>query len=135
MLGEAAMVDGLVRRVWAELGAETPVIATGGLAERMAPLCETIGSVDQDLTLKGLRMIYDLNRLAPGQSLARAIELAGHEPLHVFAPMVRPLEVQRGPLDELRAEKGASGFDVPRPSWRRGRTAWPRRAGARPSAS
>ena len=43
MLGEAAMVDGLVRRVWVELGTETPVIATGGLAERMAPLCETIG--------------------------------------------------------------------------------------------
>jgi type III pantothenate kinase len=62
MLGEAAMVDGLVRRVWVELGVETPVIATGGLAERMAPLCDTIGSADPDLTLRGLRMIYDLNR-------------------------------------------------------------------------
>jgi len=62
MLGEAAMVDGLVRRVWGELGVETSVIATGGLAERMAPLCETVGSADADLTLKGLRMIYDLNR-------------------------------------------------------------------------
>ena len=62
LLGEAAMVDGLVRRVWAELGTETPVIATGGLAERMAPLCETLGSADPDLTLKGLRLIYDLNR-------------------------------------------------------------------------
>ena len=62
MLGEAAMVDGLVRRVWLELGAETPVIATGGLAERMAPLCDTVGSADADLTLKGLRMIYERNR-------------------------------------------------------------------------
>ena len=62
MLGEAAMVDGLVRRVWGELGVETPVIATGGLARRMAPLCETVGSADTDLTLKGLRMIYELNR-------------------------------------------------------------------------
>lgn len=62
MLGEAAMVDGLVRRVWAELGAETPVVATGGLAVRMAPLCETIGHVDEDLTLTGLRLIRDLNR-------------------------------------------------------------------------
>lgn len=62
MLGEAAMVDGLVRRVWDELGGETPCIATGGLAERMGPLCETVGHVDLDLTLEGLRIIYDRNR-------------------------------------------------------------------------
>lgn len=61
LLGEAAMVDGLVRRVWAELGCETPVVATGGLAERMSVLCETIGHVDVDLTLKGLHMVYELN--------------------------------------------------------------------------
>ncbi len=61
LLGEAAKVDGLVRRVWAELGVETPVIATGGLAERMGPLCETIGEVDLDLTLEGLRIIYARN--------------------------------------------------------------------------
>ena len=62
LLGEAAMVDGLVRRTWTELGTETPVIATGGLAERMAALCETITAVDMDLTLDGLRMIYERNR-------------------------------------------------------------------------
>ena len=61
LLGEAAMVDGLVRRVWTELGVETKVIATGGLAERMAPLCDTIDDVDIDLTLKGLAIIYELN--------------------------------------------------------------------------
>jgi type III pantothenate kinase len=62
LLGEAAMVDGLVRRVWSELGVEAPVIATGGLAERMGPLCDTVGHVDPDLTLKGLRIIFDRNR-------------------------------------------------------------------------
>jgi type III pantothenate kinase len=62
LLGEAAMVDGLVRRVWGELGGETPVIATGGLADRMGPLCDTIGHVDLDLTLEGLRIIYGRNR-------------------------------------------------------------------------
>jgi type III pantothenate kinase len=62
LLGEAAMVDGLVRRVWSELGVEAPVIATGGLAERMGPLCDTVGHVDLDLTLKGLRIIFDRNR-------------------------------------------------------------------------
>jgi type III pantothenate kinase len=61
MLGEAAMVDGLVRRVWSELGQETPVIATGGLAETMGPLCETIGHVDLDLTLEGLHIVYGRN--------------------------------------------------------------------------
>jgi len=61
LLGEAAMVDGLVRRVWIELGAETPVIATGGLAERMGTLCDTISDVDMDLTLTGLRMIHAKN--------------------------------------------------------------------------
>jgi type III pantothenate kinase len=62
MLGEAAMVDGLVRRVFAEIGREAPVIATGGLAPNMAALCETVTSVDVDLTLTGLRLVRDLNR-------------------------------------------------------------------------
>ncbi len=61
LFGEALMVDGLVRKVWEELGEETPVVATGGFAERMSPLCETIGYVDPDLTLKGLMMVYVRN--------------------------------------------------------------------------
>jgi type III pantothenate kinase len=61
LLGEAVMVDGLVRRVWAELGTETPVIATGGLAASMAPLCETITAVEPDLTLEGLMLVYRRN--------------------------------------------------------------------------
>lgn len=62
LLGQAAMIDGLVRRVWDELGVTTRVIATGGLAPLIAPLCETVGTVDVDLTLVGLRMIRDRNR-------------------------------------------------------------------------
>lgn len=61
LLGEAAMIDGLVRRVWDELGTTTPVVVTGGLAERMAPLCETCTHVDPDLTLKGLMIIHRRN--------------------------------------------------------------------------
>ena len=61
MLGEAAMVDGLVRRAWAELGGECAVVATGGLAERMSPLCDTIEHVAPDLTLRGLIIIYGRN--------------------------------------------------------------------------
>lgn len=62
MLGEAAMIDGLVRRVFTELGTAAPVVATGGLAPVMAPLCETVQHVDVDLTLTGLRIIRDRNR-------------------------------------------------------------------------
>lgn len=62
LLGQASLVDGLVRRAWAELGSECPVLATGGLAELMAPLCETVGEVDPDLTLKGLTLLWERNR-------------------------------------------------------------------------
>ncbi|MCX8007854.1 MAG: type III pantothenate kinase [Coriobacteriia bacterium] len=61
LLGEAAMVDGLVRRIRAELGATARAVATGGLAGRMAPLCETIDAVDPDLTLRGLLILYHRN--------------------------------------------------------------------------
>jgi len=61
LFGEASKVDGLVRRTWAELGVEAPVIATGGLAERMAALCETISDADIDLTLRGLLLIHQRN--------------------------------------------------------------------------
>lgn len=61
LLGEAAMVDGLVTRVWNELGRKASVVATGGLAQLMAPLCETVDEVDPDLTLKGLAYVYELN--------------------------------------------------------------------------
>ena len=57
--GEADRVDGFVRRIFAELGYEAPVVATGGLAGVMAPLCATVTHVNQELTLEGLRLIYE----------------------------------------------------------------------------
>ena len=57
--GEADRVDGFVRRVFAELGYEAPVVATGGLATTMAPLCATVTHVNSELTLEGLRLIYE----------------------------------------------------------------------------
>lgn len=62
MLGEAARVDGLVRRIRKEMGVETRVIATGGLAERIAPASEVIGEIDPDLTLAGILLIYRRTR-------------------------------------------------------------------------
>lgn len=61
--GYAALVDGLVRRMRAEMAAEPiNVIATGGLAPLIATETETIDSVDEGLTLEGLRIIHELNR-------------------------------------------------------------------------
>ena len=59
--GFAGLVDGVNERLAAELGEEPRRIATGGLAEVIAPHCETIDDVDQLLTLKGLRLVWELN--------------------------------------------------------------------------
>lgn len=61
MYGFAAMVDGIVKRLHAELGDEAEVIATGGLAASIVPLCDTIDEVDDLLTLTGLRLIHERN--------------------------------------------------------------------------
>lgn len=59
--GEGDRVDGLVRRIWEQLGYETPVIATGGLSRAMQPFCSTVTEVNQELTLEGLRLIWKLH--------------------------------------------------------------------------
>ena len=64
MFGEAAKVDGLVRAIWGELGYETPVIATGGLAQTIAPKCQTVTATDPDLTIRGLYLIAETHRRA-----------------------------------------------------------------------
>ena len=60
--GEADRVDGFVRRIFAEIGCRAPVVATGGLATTMAPLCESITETNPELTLEGLRLVYEANR-------------------------------------------------------------------------
>ena len=59
--GFAGQVDGVVERIREELDAEAPAIATGGLADLVAPHSRTIESVDLFLTLDGLRIVWDLN--------------------------------------------------------------------------
>ena len=61
--GYVALVDGLVDRILAELGYPCAVIATGGLASLIAPLSKTINEVDDKLTLVGLRILYERNRV------------------------------------------------------------------------
>ena len=60
--GFAGQVDGIVGRIRGELGADARVIATGGLADLVAPHSETIELVDPFLTLEGLRLVWELNR-------------------------------------------------------------------------
>jgi type III pantothenate kinase len=62
--GYAGLVDGLVARLRGELGYTCRVIATGGLAGLIAAQTETIEAVDDNLTLTGLRLIFDRN-IAP----------------------------------------------------------------------
>lgn len=59
--GYAGQVDGIVRRLRAELGAHTRTIATGGLASVVVPFAESIDEVDDLLTLSGLRLIHARN--------------------------------------------------------------------------
>jgi len=60
--GYAGLVDALVRRMRSELGGRPKVIATGGLAHMVAPECETVDLVDDGLTLKGLRLLWEARR-------------------------------------------------------------------------
>jgi type III pantothenate kinase len=59
--GFAGLIDGVAARIAAELGEDAPFIATGGLAGAIAPFCESIAEVDEDLTLTGLRLIHERN--------------------------------------------------------------------------
>ena len=61
MLGTACMIDGMVERMEAELGQKTTVVATGGIAKFVLPMCRTNVLYDKDLLLKGLAILYAEN--------------------------------------------------------------------------
>jgi type III pantothenate kinase len=62
--GYAGLVDGIVERMKQEMEGSPRVIATGGLARLMADVSRSIEHVDDDLTLEGLRLLYEESRAA-----------------------------------------------------------------------
>ena len=70
--GYAGLVDGLCARLKKELGYPCRVLATGGLAKLIAPQTEAIEHVDNDLTLTGLRILYERNTHDPARGAAGA---------------------------------------------------------------
>lgn len=62
MMGNACMLDGMVERMEEELGRKCTVIATGGIAKFIIPMCRTPMIYDKDLIVKGLAALYRDNK-------------------------------------------------------------------------
>lgn len=62
VFGTAAMIDGMIERMEAELGEKCTVVATGGLASSIIPYCRREIICDDDLLLKGLWILYKKNK-------------------------------------------------------------------------
>jgi len=62
MMGSACMLDGMIDRMEEELGQKTTVIATGGIAKFVLPLCKKKIIYDKDLLIKGLASLYRDNK-------------------------------------------------------------------------
>lgn len=68
IFGYAALVDGLVARLETELGFPCEVIATGGLASLIIPHSRSVKTIDPNLTLEGLRLLYERNTHSDGST-------------------------------------------------------------------
>ncbi|HEX9076641.1 MAG TPA: type III pantothenate kinase [Anaerolineae bacterium] len=60
--GYVALVEGMITRIKKDLGAESHVIGTGEMVHLIADETRAIDSIDEYLTLEGLKMIYEMNR-------------------------------------------------------------------------
>jgi type III pantothenate kinase len=64
IFGYAGLVEGIISRMRKEVQTDLKVVATGGLAPLIASECPAIDLVDEHLTLKGLKIIFERNRRA-----------------------------------------------------------------------
>jgi type III pantothenate kinase len=62
IFGYVGLVEGLIDRIRRELGGSATTVATGGLARLIAPETDRIDRIDSDLTLHGIRLIWERNR-------------------------------------------------------------------------
>ena len=62
MYGTAAMIDGIIDRIEQELGHSSTLVATGGMAQFITPLCRRKIILEKDLMLKGLNILYKKNK-------------------------------------------------------------------------
>jgi type III pantothenate kinase len=62
VFGYVGLIEGIVARIQRELGEKTTVVATGGYAELIARETSVIDSINPELTLIGLRLIYQMNK-------------------------------------------------------------------------
>ena len=62
MYGTAAMLDGVIDRMQEELGHPSTIVATGGVAPYVIPLCRHKIALERDLLLRGLNVIYKMNK-------------------------------------------------------------------------
>ncbi|MCX7830113.1 MAG: type III pantothenate kinase [Acidobacteria bacterium] len=60
--GYISLVEGVIKRIKGEIGEISTIVATGGISLLLAQECPSIDDVDEDLTLKGLHLIYEKNR-------------------------------------------------------------------------
>jgi type III pantothenate kinase len=77
LYGAAGAVDAIVRRILRELGRPARVVATGGLARLVAPLCESVEAIEETLTLEGLRWIALTEMAAPAKTGRAGKQSAG----------------------------------------------------------
>ena len=59
--GHASCIDGMIDRIWEDLGYETEVVATGNLTEEVIPCCRHRIKIDDGLIIKGLTILYEKN--------------------------------------------------------------------------
>lgn len=62
LYGQASLLDGMIERMRHDMGTEAKVVATGGLAKLVVPYCLNEIILDNELMIRGLKVIYDRNR-------------------------------------------------------------------------